>query len=73
MVVFLNYDIKLIILCGDNCPVEQISLYDTQTFITTLNGTTGQSYMLCTEAELEYAASAWTEPEIVFDSVQSLA
>lgn len=42
--------------CGANCPVEQVSWNDTQEFIGRLNGKTGKSYRLPTEAEWEYAA-----------------
>ena len=41
---------------GDNLPVEQVSWYDCQTFISRLNNLTGKNFRLPTEAEWEYAA-----------------
>ena len=38
------------------CPVEQVSWDDAQTFLAKLNALTGQQYRLPTEAEWEYAA-----------------
>ncbi len=44
--------------CGDNCPVEKVSWYDVQTFITALNARGEGTYWLPTDAQWEYAARA---------------
>ena len=41
---------------GDNLPVEQVSWYECQDFLSKLNRLTGKKFRLPTEAEWEYAA-----------------
>ncbi len=45
-------------LCGDNCPVENISWNDAQAFIEKLKQRIGKNFRLPTEAEWEYAAKS---------------
>jgi len=42
--------------CGNACPVENVTWYDTQEFINKLNSQSGKKYRLPTEAEWEYAS-----------------
>ena len=50
-------------LCGDDCPVEQVSWDDVQAFIRKLNSRFGKEYRLPTEAEWEFAARSGGEQE----------
>jgi formylglycine-generating enzyme required for sulfatase activity len=53
--------------CGDDCPVEEISWYDAQEFISKLNQWEGvKKYRLPTEAEWEYACRAGTNTPFAF-------
>ena len=44
--------------CGDDCPVENVSWNDTQSFISKLNSQTGKHYRLPSEAEWQYACTS---------------
>ena len=50
--------------CGSDCPVENVSWYEAQEFIQTLNWLEGEEkYRLPTEAEWEYAARSGTDTD----------
>lgn len=44
--------------CGDDCPAENVSWNEAQTFVEKLSQMTGQTYRLPSEAEWEYACRA---------------
>lgn len=46
------------IICGDNCPVENVSWHDAKDYISKLNAKTGKNYRLPSEAQWEYACKA---------------
>ena len=61
-------------ICGDDCPVDQVSWDDAQLFIHKLNARTGKQYRLPSEAEWEYACRAGGQQEYCgSDSVDSVA
>jgi formylglycine-generating enzyme required for sulfatase activity len=58
--------------CGDDCPVENVSWNDVQSFMKKLNSMdSGYSYRLPTEAEWEYAARAGTTTPFAFGNCLS--
>jgi formylglycine-generating enzyme required for sulfatase activity len=60
--------------CGDNCPVEQVSWGEAQSFIQKLNTRTGKQYRLPSEAEWEYSCRAGGQQEYCGgDNVDSVA
>ncbi|MCH8148452.1 MAG: formylglycine-generating enzyme family protein, partial [Planctomycetes bacterium] len=54
------------VLDDPNSPATQVSWNDAQSFITTLNGLTGETFRLPTEAEWEYACRGGTTTEYYF-------
>ena len=57
---------------GDDLPVEQVSWYDCQEFISKLNSITGKSFRLPTEAEWEYAARGGKENRVLRSIISSV-
>ena len=53
-------------------PVEQVSWYDCQEFISKLNSITGKSFRLPTEAEWEYAARGGKENRVLRSIISSV-
>jgi|GEM_PF-957552 len=60
-------------LCGDDCPVENVSWNDVQNFIAKLNGLWQGTYRLPTEAEWEYAARAGSTTPLATGPTTALA
>ena len=56
----------------EDCPVENVSWEDVQTFIKKLNQQTGRTYRLPTEAEWEYAARGGGK-EVLFGNGKNIA
>jgi uncharacterized caspase-like protein len=60
--------------CGDDCPVENVTWSDAESFIQRLNAKTGRQYRLPSEAEWEYACRAGgTHKYCGSDSIDSVA
>ena len=60
--------------CGADCPVENVSWHEAQSFVNRLNELTGASlYRLPTEAEWEYAARAGTTGDRYADDLDAAA
>ena len=60
--------------CGADCPVENVSWHEAQSFVNRLNEQAGASlYRLPTEAEWEYAARAGTTGDRYADDLDAIA